>query len=549
MSTKDTVDFNWEEVLFNSLKNWYPFIHGFFLIKTTKSNQFFFFGVYKQYLNVATYLKTAAIKSFSRIKKKLDYDLFSENLSYFHNHWFRIDYFMSSGSFGYVKKDKTSYLMLEEVQQLILENFLDYTTQYKIDFFFLYIKGSFKHTKTIYNHFTTILKDNLEMYEDDIHDYKVKKKFFFKRLRWKLKTVTSVSKKRVSSRNYVYNIRRCLSKALFLAKSLNWQIPQDGCLVANVVTMKYHLIQSSMLEDYIKFPYVFLSKNWSSIPYSIYTKQLPDEMHNFIRRFDLKYYLKHLLNKKEMDSNSTDKREETVSEKFIRNLENKKKIHNAMFAPHGSKKSKPNTQAKNNSKSTSSTYIQQFTKSTNITELMTLVDTLKVEEPSKESKKRSKYKPDTEFSNADQSATKELIDIIEKKYTHNSTSNNASGVLSNESESLIEKVSIFYKSKFPTKLQSVLKLKDWYDVYIQRKHYNYVYTTDPVTIKQFLRCLLKNLFISGFFLASYTELLRLNYSLRLFFLTMPRSFTVVDITSYAFNGCRRTRHYHKNRSY
>jgi hypothetical protein len=168
---------------------------------------------------------------------------------------------MSSGSFGLIKKDKTSSFMLEELQELIFENFIDYTTQYRIDFFFLYIKGSFKHTKTVYNHFSKILKDNFDLYKQDIYEYKLFRRKFYKRLLLKISNTNDEYNLNMTTNDHVFNIRNCLSKAVYFAKRLNIGMASPyECLFANVSTMELHLLESHELESYLQSPYICLNR-------------------------------------------------------------------------------------------------------------------------------------------------------------------------------------------------------------------------------------------------------------------------------------------------
>lgn len=153
------------------------------MIKTTKSNQFFLFGMYYQFLKLPLFLKYAALKSFVKSKKLFDFNAIYENIHLLNNNKFRIDYFRSAGIYGYKKKEKTSYQVIENVSELIVDRFIEYNTIHKIDFFFFYVKGSFKHVKTIYHYFTDILKDNLTLFSDDLRKYSKAKRLFYKQIK------------------------------------------------------------------------------------------------------------------------------------------------------------------------------------------------------------------------------------------------------------------------------------------------------------------------------------------------------------------------------
>lgn len=519
-SNSKSVDFKIEEAMSSFLNGWYPFNHGFFFVKTTKSNDFFFFGVMKQNLNFITYLHSIAYRSFDE-DNSFDTYSFTEYLSRVDNRSFRIDYFMSAGSFGFFKKEKKSPSIIKIIQEYIHFYFIGYIITYKIDFFFLYLKGSFKNIKSIYYTFKKILKETFYSFRKERRSYRKKIKLLSSLLRkhairYKCTNLASIS-----------NLRKCLSSVYFFSRYLKHQIPQNTCLLGNVVTSEILLVDDVDIHNYFKYPYIFLVKNLTTRPNSIYFKRFSNKLIKFMSKFNLVKYLKQIFWNKKFGTKKTN------------TLINNHQSNKQSFKPNVKDRyygSKPSGSKPSGSKPSGSISSGSATKDN--TRILKLIEIMGFSAPEKvnTNPKNSTSVPNTNVNVSNKNNAEHKIVRTTSKLTSS---------IKKKLKSIKLKSKVV-KSSVPWKLQRIWEFYYFYKKYKLKSVYRYITYSRSVKVHDLVKCLLSYNRMPNIFMKLLIKIVQLNYELRMAFLTLPRSFSVVDITSYPFNGCRRTRHYHKH---
>lgn len=519
-SRSNVMEFKAEEFIVDYISKWYPFIHGFFLIKTTKSNQFFLFGLYYNMLRMPTFLRYAALKAFVKSKGRLDVNLLYETSDLYDYKKFRIDYFKSAGSFGYIKRNKTSYHIIEEVLEMISDTFIDYVTKYKIDFFFIYIKGSFKHIKILYSHFTKIIKDSFTEYRSKMWGYLKLKNVFYRRIYYRRRY------KKLSNSDYVSKIQFAIERASYFWERLinRIQASENSYLVYHIESLDAYSIDVNDIHKYLNNQYIVVSRSIKEYPSSIYLKKIPFRIKTFFKKFKkirnfLKwctYRVKKRLKKTifRQDNSSTNAKDQNDSNSFNVKIKS------------GSRPSKTIQGSNTNESSIRNNYNYKSQASV----LVKLIN----EVTSTSFELKSRHLKDST------SSVKDLIGQLTTTTTTTMPSNTVA-----PAKNKIRAFVVFKKHTSTGLIKNMWRLFDWYRGFKKNYRYKYVFSKRPIPKRSVIRCLFKAFKIPYMTLVLYTRIVKLNSELRDFFLTLPRSFTIVDITSYAFNGCRRTRHYHK----
>lgn len=523
------VEFKIDNLLQSYLQTWYPFTHGFFFVKTTRSNQFFSFGFFKQFLNFSGLFKV----SIACIEEKYsDFNLFSENLIRSSSYMYRIDFFKSAGSFGFLKKNKRTFAVVSKVQDYIVLNFIHYITKYNIDFFFFFVKGFFKHIKPIFRTFRKILRKKLKKIG--------KKAYAFKRLNriLRFKINRHLSYLGVNHNIYLSRIRMFISKSMQLVKLLNNPIPLNKCLVADYETLNTFLINRRSISKYKRYPYIFLSRNWVSKVSNFNpkkTKKNSRSFPNYIQYFNKNDFVvlnedqvKKCINSKNepivlfnlLDLNATDT--VPVNNTTQTNINSNTGSVKTGTAPvHKTKDQSDKDKEKIN---TLIHLINSFSK------VKTPNDSSNIKQnPEKTSSKRSKkpiHNTNTE------SLIKNPITVAEIAATLPKPKPNA-----------FEKP--YYVSMLDWK--EIIWLRKQYLLSRLKRLYSYIHVSKDniIDLRTFLKCLITILNLKPKYVSFFHKIRSFLFEILDVVFTTPRSFVIVDLTSYPFNGCRRTRHYHK----
>ena len=293
-------EFKLEHILRLFLDTWYPFINGFFFFKTTKSNQFFFFGLYRQFLESAeSALNAIAINSARLSETHITFKTneIEDNVSYLStfNYGFSTYNFMSAGLFGHTKKKhKRSFKVSDTVNPVIEKNFFEFTKLHKIDFFFLYLKGYFKQITSILYCFQNILKEKMYILKGKILSLKKQKRSYYRRLKahaWHFK---------LSPSDYINNLRLSWSIYRHCISYLSSSEPKlvDHLLFVDILDIENpKLVEASEVGKYLNRQFICVSKAKSlpNLPSSIYLKRIPMNLRRYIGTFRYSKMMKQLI--------------------------------------------------------------------------------------------------------------------------------------------------------------------------------------------------------------------------------------------------------------
>lgn len=530
-----SIDFKVEEFFLYYLQRWYPFRHGFFMVKSTKSNQFFLFGLYFQSLRLPMFLNYAAIKTYYKSKSKniyqLDYDYLYETVDIQSNAVYRIDGFHSAGSFGHVKKLKRSGKVVEDAVVLVIQYFIHYVTLFKIDFFDIYIKGSFRHVKNLYHQFISILRDNFFEYKSDLKSYFKGRRSFYKQLKKESVWIG------MPSSDYLNHVKFCLSRSSYFYDEVlaNRTIPNNHYLFYNIQTLESYLVEIQDVTSFVSPEYVLIYKQITDVnpPFSIYQKKLPLQIIKFLNKLSFKNHFQSFILK------IKDAFKAKVNRTFVANTpvqtHSKNYSRSRNTAPQGSKPSSSNA-----SKSSTRSNSQIMNNKDSKTNSPTIKDLLDFVSKNPATSKIDSKKPKEDLFPEKPKMT--FIDLLKKRDMVESKTENTN--------SKTTCVFILNQNKLSsTKIMNVWNLMNWFQERNRCSIYRYYYTKGSVRPIDAIRLLFSVVGVTAKIVTLFSNISQLNFRLRIFFMTLPRSFSVIDLTSYAFNGCRRTRHYHKNRTY
>lgn len=569
-SSSTSFEFKLEHILRWFVDTWYPFINGFFFFKTTKSNQFFFFGLYRQFLEGAeSALNAIAVNSVRLTETHITFksNEIEDNVYYFStfNYGFSTYNFMSAGLFGHTKKKhKRSFKVSDTVNPVIEKNFFEFTKLHKIDFFFLYLKGYFKQITSILYCFQNILKEKLYILKGKFRYLKKQKRSYYRRLK------AHASHFKLSPSDYINNLRHSWSLYRHCISYLSSSEPKlvDHLLFVDILDLENpKLVEASEVGKYLNRQFICVSKARSlpNLPSSIYLKRIPMNLRRYIGTgtgtFRYSKIIKKLVfsklfgnmhSKSQSDVKYNNKHYNKHNNKHYNNYNNKpynyynNKHNNKHYNKHNNNyNNKPYNKSNNKHNYNSKKVDQNYGSNKSVT----TTDSNQTEndidmELVLDMVTKQKLKPQSvldEEANYQKSPT--YIDDLVKLLTAKKAKESINEPIKKR------KILILNRAKLNYKLQSLLNFKFWYRKYKSWSHYKYIYKKRDIKASDIKRSLYRAFHLSKNFISEYKILLDLNHQLRYFITSFPRSFLVVDITSYAFNGCRRTRHYRRNRTY